>query len=222
MPYPTKEYWEKRMLTCKEALEKNNFEVFLANDSDEARTIALETIFPPLGAQSVSWGGSGTLNTTGVVEAIRNEEVPALTNAEIIDTFDTAISNEEKIHRRHRALTADLFLTGTNAVTATGHLVNLDMWGNRACAIPYGPKWVTLFIGRNKLVETLEDAMRRIKDYAAPVNAMRLNMKTPCAKTGRCENCNSPQRICNVWTITEKAFPKGRIKVILINDELGL
>jgi hypothetical protein len=85
----------------------------------------------------------------------------------------------------------------------------------------FGPKNVIILVSRNKLVPDLSRAMARIKEYVAPVNSMRLDMKTPCVKAGCCMNCSSPQRICNVWTITEKSFPKGRIKVVLINEDLG-
>ena len=108
------------------------------------------------------------------------------------------------------------------AVTEDGQLVNLDMIGNPACAVNFGPKHVILLIGRNKIVADLDEAMHRIKNYVAPANAMRLDMKTPCVKTSCCEECKSPNRICNVWTITEKSFPKGRIKIVLINQDLGL
>ncbi|MCP4687236.1 MAG: lactate utilization protein, partial [Desulfobacterales bacterium] len=116
----------------------------------------------------------------------------------------------------------DLFITGANAVTETGALVNLDMIGNRVGGITFGPGSVIIFAGRNKIVPDIKAAMHRIKNYAAPANAIRHKMKTPCAKTGRCMDCKSPGRICNVWTITQKSFPTGRIKVILINDDLGL
>ena len=112
-------------------------------------------------------------------------------------------------------------LAGTNAVTEAGQLVNLDMIGNRIAGIAFGPKNVIVFIGRNKIVPDLESAMFRIKNYAAPVNTMRLSKKTPCSKTSYCEECKSSDRICNTWTITEKSFPQGRIKVVLINEESG-
>ena len=102
-------------------------------------------------------------------------------------------------------------------------LVNLDMVGNRVAGITFGPRHVVLFIGRNKIVPTLDDAMQRVKNYAAPANAIRHpGLKTPCMKTAVCANCSSPDRICNTWCITEKSFPKGRIKIILINQDLGL
>ncbi|HIJ68795.1 MAG TPA: lactate utilization protein, partial [Deltaproteobacteria bacterium] len=129
---------------------------------------------------------------------------------------------EEMLERRRRSLLVDLFITGTNAVTETGKLVNLDMLGNRVAGITFGPRNVIILAGRNKVVPDIEDAMMRVKNYAAPANAMRLDKKTPCVKTSICEECRSLDRICNTWTITEKSFPKGRIKIVLINEDLGL
>ena len=140
----------------------------------------------------------------------------------LVDTFDKTVSREEGWERRRQSLLADLFITGTNAVTESGMLVNLDMIGNRVGGITFGPKNVIILVGRNKIVSALEDAMMRIKNYTAPANAIRLNMKTPCVKTSYCEECKSKERICNTWAITEKSFPKGRIKVVLINEDLGL
>ncbi|WP_320041385.1 lactate utilization protein [uncultured Desulfobacter sp.] len=136
-------------------------------------------------------------------------------------TFDTSLSIEQKFELRRRSLMADLFITGTNAITQDGHLVNLEMIGNRVAAIMWGPKHVLLIVGRNKICGDLDDAMSRVKDYAAPVNCMKLDKKTPCAKTGVCHDCSSPDRICNYWTITEKSFEQGRIKIILVNEDLG-
>jgi L-lactate utilization protein LutB len=132
------------------------------------------------------------------------------------------MSPVDMLERRRRALLVDLFITGTNAVTETGKLVNLDMIGNRVAGITFGPKHVIVIVGRNKIVPDIEDAMLRIKNFAAPANSMRLDKKTPCVKTSMCEECRSIDRICNNWTITEKSFPKGRIKVVLINEDLGL
>ncbi len=217
MEKPLEYYWNKRLADLKEALEDNNFEVYMAGDKAEAKRIVLEEIMPKLNAKSVSWGGSMTLLATGLYEALKAE--PGL---EVVDTFDKSISREENLERRRQALLVDLFITGTNAVTEDGVLVNLDMIGNRINAITFGPKSVILLVGRNKLVPDLEEAMDRIKNYVAPANAIRLDMQTPCAKTSYCEECKSPQRICNTWIITEKSFPKGRVKVVLINEDLGL
>ena len=140
----------------------------------------------------------------------------------MIDTLDKTISFDEQMERRRRSLLVDFFITGTNAVTEDGQLVNLDMLGNRVAALTFGPRHVVVLLGRNKIVPSLEEAMFRVKNIAAPANAMRLDKKTPCVKTSYCEECKSPERICNTWTITEKSFPKGRVRVVLINQDLGL
>jgi L-lactate utilization protein LutB len=209
-------YWMIRLNDLKSSLEKNNFEVFLADTTKDAEGIVLNQILPDTKPVSISWGGSLTYRATGLYDILK--ENPDL---EVLDTFDTNLTREESIERRRQALLVDLFITGTNAVTESGQLVNLDMIGNRVGAITFGPKHVVLLVGRNKLVVDLEEAMNRIKTYAAPVNAIRLDMKTPCCKTGVCSECSSPTRICNSWTITEKSFPKKRIKVILVNEDLG-
>ncbi len=210
-------FWEIRFNDLKQALEGNNFEVFLADDGEEAKKIILEDILPHTDAKSVSWGGSMTFTETGIYETLKNH--PGL---QVLDTYDKSVSREELMERRHRALGVDLFITGTNAVTETGTLVNLDMIGNRVAALTFGPKYVIVLAGRNKIVPDLDDAMCRIKNFTAPVNAMRLDKKTPCVQTSYCEECKSPDRICNTWTITEKSFPRGRVKIILINRNLGI
>lgn len=158
-----------------------------------------------------------TLIATGLYEALKDKA-----DLEILDTFNKNLNPAEAIELRRQSLLVDLFITGTNAVTETGELVNLDMYGNRVAGITFGPKHVVILIGRNKIVPDLESAMMRIKEYAAPTNAMRLDKKTPCVKTATCEECKSPDRICNTWTITQKSFPKGRTKIVLINERLGL
>jgi L-lactate utilization protein LutB len=217
MDKPVDAYWQIRLNELKEVLEENHFEVFIAKNTAEAKAIVLERILPSTKAKSVSWGGSMTYLATGLYEVIKTKP-----DLEILDTYDKSLTPEQSYELRRKALLVDLFITGTNAVTEDGLLVNLDMYGNRACAVNFGPKHVVLLIGRNKIVGDLEEAMVRVKDYAAPTNAMRLDKKTPCVKTSYCEDCKSPDRICNVWTITEKSFPKGRIKIVLINQDLGL
>jgi L-lactate utilization protein LutB len=214
---PVKNYWKIKLDDVKAALEANNFEAFVAQDVAEAKKIVLDEIIQKTGAKTVSWGGSMTFIASGLYDALK-----AGKDMEVLDTFDKELSPEESIERRRQSLMVDLFLTGTNAVTETGMLVNLDMIGNRVAGITFGPKTVIILVGRNKVVADLDDALFRVKQYAAPVNAMRLGKKTPCIKTANCEECKSPDRICNTWTITEKAFPKGRIKVVLINEDLGL
>ena len=216
MDNPIHQYWEIRLKKVKNALEANNFDVYLADNKDLAKKMAYETIIPTLGPKTVSWGGSMTFVGTRLYEALKND--PRYT---VLDTYDKSLSPEESIQRRRESLLVDLFITGTNAVTEDGHLVNLDMIGNRVAAITFGPKNVLIFVGRNKIVPDRKTAVTRVKEYAAPVNVMRLDKKTPCSKTGGCEDCSSPDRICNTWTITEKSYPKHRVKVILINDDMG-
>ena len=217
MDKPIEYYSQIRLADLKKALVKNNFEVFLADDAEEAKKVALGAIIPEIKPESISWGGSMTFTASGLYDALKNYN-----GVKVIDTFDKSISHEEMLERRRQALLADLFITGTNAVTESGQLVNLDMIGNRIAALTYGPKFVIVLLGRNKIVPDVKAAMDRIKNYAAPVNAMRLDKKTPCAETSYCDECKSPDRICNTWAITEKSFPKGRVKVILINESLGL
>ncbi|GFM38251.1 lactate utilization protein [Desulfovibrio psychrotolerans] len=219
---PVENYWRLRLADLKLALESNNFVVHMAPDAAAAGHLFMEEILPSLpgaqeGVKTVAFGGSMTLFATGVADAVRSAA-----GVEVIDTMDKTVPYETVLLRRRQALLADVFLTGTNAVTECGKLVNLDMIGNRTGAITFGPTHVVLFIGRNKVVDTVEDAMARIKEYAAPTNTMRLGKKTPCRQTSRCMDCASPERICNVWTITEKSFPKGRIHIVLINEEVGL
>ncbi len=217
MDKPIDVYWQKRLAELKEALEANNFEVFIAETSADAKRIVLEEILPKLQIKSVSWGGSMTFPATGLYETLKNRS-----DIQVLDTYDRTLSPEDMIERRRQSLLVDLFITGTNAVAETGKLINLDGVGNRVAAITFGPKQVIVLVGRNKVVPEVEDAMFRIKNYAAPVNATRLDRKTPCVATSFCEECKSPERICNSWGITEKSSPKGRIKIVLINEDLGI
>jgi hypothetical protein len=217
-----KKYWRTRLNRLKTTLEKNNFEVFLADTALEAKNLVLKQIIPATGAKTLSMGDSMTAINTGLFDDIKNQA-----DLNFLETFEPGIPFAEAFERRRQALLVDLFITGTNAVTRKGQLVNLDMIGNRVGAITFGPKNVVLLVGRNKLVPDLEAAMERIRGYAAPVNAMRHReehpeMTMPCTETGACSNCSHPLRICNTWTITEKSFPPGRIKIVLINEDLGL
>ena len=217
MENPIRNYWQFQLENLKEALKSNNFDAFIAGTAREAGRMVMDKILPKLAPKTISWGGSMTFVATELYDMLK-----AYPNADILDTFDKTLSPEESLERRRQSLLVDLFITGTNAVTRTGELVNLDMIGNRVSGIAFGPKNVVVLVGRNKVVEDVETAVDRIKEYTAPVNAMRLNKKTPCSRTGVCEECKSPERICNTWTLTQKSFPKGRIKVILINENLGL
>lgn len=217
MEKPSEHYWTLRLIALKKSLEDNNFEVFVAKDAAEAGHIVAKDLIPKMAPRSISWGGSVTFVESGLYDTLKND--PAFT---ILDTFEKELPAKEKLERRRQALLVDLFITGTNAVTEAGQLVNLDMIGNRVGALTFGPTNVVVLMGRNKVVSDLDEAMFRIKNFVAPANCMRLDMKTPCVKTAYCEECKGPERICNYWTIIEKSFPKNRIKVVLINQDLGL
>jgi hypothetical protein len=217
MDQPVDMYWKIKLNDTKEQLEANNFEVTIATDMSHAKTIVLEKLIPQLKPQRISWGGSMTFVASGLYQILKDVQ-----DMEVVDTFDKSLSPSESVERRRASLLVDLFITGTNAITEDGQLVNLDMIGNRVGALTFGPKHVIVLAGRNKIVPDIEDAMARIKDFAAPANAMRLDKKTPCAKTAFCHECKSPDRICNTWTITEKSYPKHRVKIVLINDVMGL
>ncbi|MGA8240575.1 MAG: lactate utilization protein, partial [Desulfobacterales bacterium] len=181
MDKPIEIYWKIRLEKLKKALEANNFEVYLSDSAAEAKSLVLDTIIPATKPASVAWGGSMTVVSSGLYTALKDRS-----DLEVLDTFDNKISAEAMSERRRQALLVDLFITGTNAVTESGQLVNLDMFGNRIGGITFGPRHVVILVGRNKLVPDLEEAFFRIKNYVAPVNAMRLDKKTPCVKTSFC------------------------------------
>ncbi|MEF3698055.1 lactate utilization protein [Desulfolutivibrio sp.] len=210
-------YSSKRLEAVKKALASNNFDVHVAPDAAAATELVLTRLVPETGAQSFSFGGSGTVAALGLVAALMDN--PEYT---VLNTTDKGLAPADMYELRRKALLVDCFLTGSNAVTETGQLVNLDMIGNRVGAMHFGPRHVIVLVGRNKIVPGVTEGMRRIKQFAAPANAMRLDKKTPCAKTSFCQDCKSPERICNVWTITEKSFPAGRVKVVLIDQDLGI
>ena len=198
-------------------LKANNFEVYFAEDTAKAKAIFENDILPNIKFKSASYADSITMRETGALDLLQNNQ-----DIEFIDTFSPNDDWDTRILKRKQALTVDLFLTGTNAITESGYLVNLDMIGNRVAPLTFGPEHIVLFIGTNKIVKDKEEAFHRIKTIAATLNAQRhTNFKIPCQTTGVCVDCKSKQRICNSWVITEKSFPKHRIKVILIDQDLG-
>lgn len=211
-------YWQTQLENTKAALEKNKFKVWISADEQEAQKIVLDSILTDLAPQTLSFGGSLSIKQSGLYDTLMQNYAQKMS---IIDTYAPAPSPEQAIELRRQSLLVDLFLTGTNAITEHGFLVNLDGMGNRVAGMTFGPKNVLILAGRNKIVPDLERAISRIKDYAAPINALRLNRKTPCARTMQCEDCQSPERICNYWSIIEKSQPEARIQIILINKDLG-
>ena len=134
---------------------------------------------------------------------------------------NNAKTPEERTAIMKQAFTCDVFLTGTNAITETGELVNIDGIGNRVAAMTFGPESVIVIAGINKVVPTVMDAANRARNTAAPINAQRFDIKTPCKIDGTCHDCNSPDSICSYIVRTRRCKPNGRIKVILVGESLG-
>jgi len=210
------DHFAARLEEAAKALRKNNFAAHVVPTMQEAKKLVLDTLIPQFKPGSVAFGGSMTITESGLYD-----EIKALPGLTIFDTYNYALPPAEMIELRRQALLCDLFITSTNAVTAQGALVNLDGTGNRVASLTFGPRKVVVLAGRNKLCADEYAAMERIRDVAAPVNAARLSKKTPCTATHRCEDCSSPDRLCNTWTIHVKSAPKERTTVILVNEDLG-
>lgn len=194
-------------------LEKRRMEGSYAASAEEAKRKVVAMISE---GSTVYRCGSMTVADIGLWDEIR--KIPGV---KLIDPYVKGISREESLKLRCDGMAADFMVASTNAITLDGKLVNLDGMGNRVAALAFGPKKVILVVGMNKVVPDLESAISRVKHLAAPPNAIRLNMETPCVKTGLCSDCRSPQRICNVWSIIEGQLVKGRIHVILVGQHLG-
>ena len=206
--------YEQKCEKVVEALEKNGFTAVYCPTSAEARNYILTEAVE---ARTVGFGGSLSVGDLQVIEPLRES------GKELLIHGVHGLSLEERLAIMRRQLTCDLFLTGTNAVTLSGFLVNIDATGNRVAAMFFGPQKVIVVAGRNKLVEgDAMDAMQRVKSWATPPNAKRLNFNTPCARTGFCSNCNSPERLCRVITILERKPRFTDIRVLVVNEDLGL
>lgn len=192
-------------------LESRNMEGYYAESGEEALKLALDMI--PEGS-SISWGGSVSIKEIGLQQAVCQG------NYKIYDR-DATNTPEERRQVMIDAYGCDYFITSTNAITSTGELVNVDGMANRVSAIAFGPKNVLMIVGMNKVVKSVEDAISRTRNEAAPVNAQRFGIDTPCVKTGVCFDCKSPDTICCQTLITRYSKIKGRIKVILVNEDLG-
>ena len=192
------------------SLQSRNMEGYYAETKEEALQKALELI--PEGS-SISWGGSMSIQEIGLTKALHEG------NYQVYDREDCK-TPEEKRQIALKALDCDYFLASSNAITEDGIMVNIDGNANRIAAIAFGPRNVLMIIGMNKVVRTEADAMSRAKNIAAPINAQRFK-KTPCTVTGTCVNCKSPGCICCQTLVTRFSLAPGRIKVILVNDELG-
>jgi hypothetical protein len=160
--------------------------------------------------------GSMTLRELGIVEAL--SAIPGTT---ILDPHEPGLTPDQTMMVRKQGFLADFMICSTNAVTLDGKLVNLDGMGNRVAAMAFGPTKVILVVGMNKVVSDVDEAMKRVKHRAAPINTIRLGLNNPCRETGLCADCKSPSRICNIWTIIEGHMIKDRIFVLMVGEDRG-
>lgn len=206
-----------------ENLKKNNMEPYCCENAEQARKL-FKTLVNP--GDTVSHGGSETLKQLGITEMLKNGDYNYL------DRNRPGITRDEVEEIYRKTYFADVYLTSSNAVTENGELYNVDGNSNRVSAILYGPKSVVVFVGVNKLVRDIDEAITRVKAIAAPANTLRLRCDTPCSKTGECislkkdkafltDGCACEQRICCNYAVSAQQRQKNRIKVVIIKENLG-
>lgn len=208
---PMEQRFDKMGPRVAEAIRRRGMEAYCCPTAEEAAEKVLSLI---PAEHTVSWGGSETLRQLGIQEKLRGRGQPVLDR-------DRTATAEERTECMRRALLCDTFLMSSNAISEDGQLVNLDGNGNRVAALIYGPRQVIVAAGLNKVAATLEDAVRRTRTLAAPANTQRFRIETPCKNTGMCADCLSPDCICAQMVITRFCRPAGRIKVVLVGEELG-
>ncbi len=187
------------------------FESYYCSTKEEAAKKALSLINT---GDTVSWGGSQSIFQCGLIDEIKKGNFTVIDRAQ-------AKNPEEKEELMRKAFFVDTYLMSANAVSETGELVNVDGNGNRVAALSYGPKQVIVIVSLNKVAPDLDSAIKRARSVAAPTNAQRFGLDTPCAKTGKCFNCISPDCICADIVITRISRPKQRIKIVFCGEELG-
>ena len=211
MNNPTKMYYEKRGKILVKNLQARHFEAYYCDNKELALRKALELI--PEGAV-VGWGGAHSAEQIGLMEAVHAGPYRAIDRS-------LAKTQEERDQMMKEMMFGDVFLTGANGLSLDGQMVNIDGTGNRVAATIYGPKSVIVVAGMNKVEDTLEDAVRRARTVAAPMNNQRFGNDNPCSATGTCGNCKNEKCICNQIVITRHCRPIGRIKFILVGEALG-
>jgi L-lactate utilization protein LutB len=207
-----KKVYAKRGEILVKNLKKRHFDAYFCETKEDALTKALELI--PEGA-TVGWGGAMSAREIGLLDALNAGNYLALDR-------ENAKTPEEQSENRKACMFADVFLTGANGLSMDGEMVNIDGLGNRVAAIVYGPKEVLVIAGMNKVCDTLEDAITRARTIAAPLNQQRFSLNNPCTVTGTCADCKSETCICNQILITRHCRPVGRIKFVLVGENLGL
>jgi len=206
--------WHKRLMIDKviTALKENNYNVLYAETKERALEV-LKRLIPE--GVTVGLGGSMTVAECGILDMLQNGKYT------LYNQYRDGLTSDESAKLRRKGLTAQFYVTGTNAVTMDGKLVNIDGTGNRVAAITYGPEKVIIVVGINKIVTNVQEGIDRTRNRAAVLNSKRLNILNPCVKTGKCEDCKLPTRICNHLVITEHQPRKGRVTVIIVGEELG-
>jgi len=204
------EYKRNELLAQKviKGLKSRNMEGYYAANKEDALRLALELI--PEGS-SVTMGGGESVHAIGLSQALKDGPY----------NFIDRDAYEDKRAAMLAAYDADFYLASVNGMTEDGQLVNIDGNSNRVSAIAQGPKKVLFIVGMNKVCDDLDGAMKRARNVAAPINAQRFGLNTPCSKTGSCMDCKSPDTICCQFLITRYSRHEGRIHVILVNDSLG-
>ena len=206
-----KEYYQKLANTVLKGFEKRFMDGYYCESIEEAKNLALSFVTE---GSSVSFGGSVTLDETGVLKELRGR-----TDITLFDRA-TATTPEENKKIMHEALSCDYYFMSSNAITVDGELVNIDGNGNRVAALIYGPENVIILAGMNKIVKTIEEGISRTRNVASPQNCIRLGKDTPCKTNGVCGNCLK-DTICDQIVITRASRVPKRIKVILVGEELG-
>ncbi|NFP90842.1 lactate utilization protein [Clostridium sporogenes] len=205
-------YIEKQAERTIKNLNSRNMEGYYINNIDQLFKKLKELI--PEGS-IVGVGDSMTLFQAGVIDFLRSG------NFNFLDKYQDKLTSDEKREIYINNFSTDTFICSTNAITESGELYNIDGNGSRVAPMIYGPKQVILIVGINKIVKNIEEAESRVRSYAAPIDAKRLNKDTPCTKLGYCVDCKSPNRICNDFVIIRGQFIKGRIKVLILGENLG-
>ena len=208
---PKKVYYENLADNLIEKFNKRGIEGYYCDNAEEALLTAKRFLTPGC---SISWGGSQTLEEIGLLEELQSSDY-------IIYDRYVAKTPEEKSIMYSKIVTADYYFMSSNAITLDGQLVNIDGAGNRVACLITGPKNVIIIAGMNKIVTDVTTGMERVRNMAAPPNTVRLGANTPCAEIGKCANCLVDDCICCEIVITRKSKIPGRIKVILVGEELG-
>ncbi|HUW40838.1 MAG TPA: lactate utilization protein [Rectinemataceae bacterium] len=195
-----------------EALKRNGFDARYAASSAEALAAIVSFVLPGM---SVGFGGSMTLRALGAHEKVRE------LGAVVLDHNAPALDQARKLEILRAQLTCDLFLSGSNAVTLEGDIVNVDGNGNRVAALTFGPRKTVVVVGANKIVRDLDEALARIETYAAPMNNRRLDRPNPCIKAGTCQDCSGETRICRVYQILRRRPSLSDFTVIVVGENLG-